>query len=111
MARPSPQSIAFALPSLTAPDNRLAALRALKNELIGHDEKKDLWVRSGVLGPLRDVLSIPKRPDSSTPKRHQGRSEQEEARLQAIVIVGSIAQGQWLFAYRLLRLVAVPASS
>ena len=94
MARPSPQSIAFALPSLTAPDTCLAALRALKNELIGHEEKKELWVRSGVLRPLRDVLSIPKRPDGSTHKRHQGRSEQEEARLQAIVIVGSIAQGQ-----------------
>lgn len=104
MARPSPQSIAFHLPSLSAPDTRLAALRALKNELIGHEEKKDLWVRSGVLRPLRDVLNLRKRPGGSTPKRHQDRSEQEEARLQAIIIVGSIAQGQYILPYRLLRL-------
>ena len=104
MARPSPQSIASHLPSLSAPDTRLAALRALKNELIGHEEKKELWVRSGVLRPLRDVLDLPKRPAGITPKRHQDRSEQEEARLQAIIIVGSIAQGQYIIPYRLLRL-------
>ena len=101
MARPSPQSIASHLPSLSSPDTRLAALKALKNELIGHEEKKKLWVRSGVLKPLADVLNAHKVPDGdgTTSRRHQPRSEQEEARLQAIIVVGSIAQGQYLTAF------------
>ena len=99
MARPSPQSIASHLPSLSSPDTRLAALKALKNELIGHEEKKKLWVRSGVLRPLADVLNSHKASDGSPSRRHQPRSEQEEARLQAIIVVGSIAQGQYLTSF------------
>lgn len=112
MARPSPHSIASHLPSLSSPDTRLAALKALKNELIGHEEKKKLWVRAGVLRPLADVLNAHKGPDGNTSRRHQPRSEQEEARLQAIVVVGSIAQGQYLTAFRMssLRMEIVPAS-
>ena len=99
MARPSPQSIASHLPSLSSPDTRLAALKALKNELIGHEEKKKLWVRSGVLRPLADVLNSEKGTDGNPSRRHQPRNEQEEARLQAIIVVGSIAQGQYLTAF------------
>ena len=93
MTRPSLSSIAAQLPNFSAPDTRVAALRALKNELIGHDEKKELWVKSGVLKTLSTTLGSGKGPASHTGKGSEPRSEQEEARLQAIIVVGSIAQG------------------
>jgi len=97
MARTSVSSIHAQLPSLLSPDTRVAALRTLKNELIGHDEKKELWVRSGVLKPLATVMTSFVSPDMRTHKRAESRSEQEEARLQAIIIVGSLAQGSYDF--------------
>ena len=95
MVRPSSPSVFAQLPSLLSPDTRVAALRTLKNELIGHDEKKEVWVRSGVLQPLAAVMTSREEPDSRTNKRTEGKSEQEEARLQAIIVVGSLAQGQY----------------
>jgi len=94
MARTSSTSVLAQLPFLLSPDTRVAALRTLKNELIGHDEKKEMWVRSGVLKPLATVMTSHISPDMRTNKRAESRSEQEEARLQAIIVVGSLAQGQ-----------------
>lgn len=91
--RSSSSSIAAQLPNFYSSDTRVASLRALKNELIGHDEKKELWVKSGVLKILSTILSSGKGPITHTEKRSEPRSEQEEARLQAIIVVGSIAQG------------------
>ena len=93
MMRPSPSSIAAQLPDFSSPDTRVGALRALKNELIGHDEKKELWVKSGVLKTLSTTLGSGKGPKIHPEKCSEPRSEQEEARLQAIIVVGSIAQG------------------
>ena len=95
MARPLPQSIASRLQSLSSSDDRLAALKALKNELIGHEEKKNQYVRAGLLRHLTDVLASHKVIGGHTPNRHHGRSEQEDVRLQAIIVVGSIAHGQY----------------
>lgn len=99
MARTSSPSVLAQLPSLLSPDTRVAALRTLKNELIGHDENKELWVRSGVLKPLATVMTSHIPPDMRTNKRAESRSEQEEARLQAIIVVGSLAQGQYGFLF------------
>lgn len=93
MTRPASPSILAQFPSLSSPETRVAALRALKNELIGHDEKKEVWVRSGVLKPLATVISANRSPDNRPSKRTDVRSEQEEARIQAIIVVGSLAQG------------------
>lgn len=95
MARNSLQDIATRLLMLLSPDTRLDELRVCKNEIIGHEEKKSLWVRGGLLKYLTEILILHTGQPGSTPKRHQGRSEQEEARLQAIIVVGSIAQGQY----------------
>ncbi|KAL8822306.1 MAG: hypothetical protein Q9191_006957 [Dirinaria sp. TL-2023a] len=92
MMRPSSSSIAAQLPNFSSPDTRVASLRALKNELIGHDEKKELWVKSGVLKFLSTILSCGKGPIIHIERHSEPRSEQEEARLQAIIVVGSIAQ-------------------
>ena len=95
MARTSLQDIATRLLRLLSPDTRLDELRLCKNEIIGHEEKKSLWVRGGLLKYLVEILSSPTGQAGGTPRRHQARSEQEEARLQAIIVVGSIAQGQY----------------
>ena len=93
MARPPSPSLPDQLPTLSSPATRITALRALKNEIIGHDEKKEIWVRSGVLRPLSTVIASQKSPDARADGRAGRRSEQEEARLQAIIVVGSLAQG------------------
>ena len=78
-------------------------MRALKNEVIGHEQKKEMWIRLGVLAPIARILNTykgsgkRKHRDAASGRGHHKqkgpRTEEEEARLQAIIIVGSIAQG------------------
>ena len=82
---------------------RLHALKALKNEIIGHEQTKELWVSLGVL-PLV-VLNLQELPSSTEgqieepPDVEDGRllrtqrTELEAARLQALVILDSFARG------------------
>ncbi|KAG2417027.1 hypothetical protein HFD88_008244 [Aspergillus terreus] len=80
------------------------ALRNLKNETIGHDQRKETWVRLGIIPIIAKVLaSHQSNRSSSGPSNLNGllkdngrsgtRSEQDEACLQAIIILGSLAQG------------------
>ncbi|KAJ5584166.1 Armadillo [Penicillium hispanicum] len=81
---------------------QLAALRSIKNELIGHDQRKEAYVVGGVIPALVQVLTSqrPAKAGSTEPNRSalnqtgscQG-SEEAEVGLQAILIVGSLAQG------------------
>ncbi|KAL8791198.1 MAG: hypothetical protein Q9213_000155 [Squamulea squamosa] len=103
MAFPTTPPILSELRSSTSSTNQIAALRALKNEIIGHEQKKRTWVNLGVLAPLARILNTPraigKRRESNGNRSAQhgktafGRSDEEEARLQAIIIVGSLASG------------------
>lgn len=103
MALPTTPPILSELRSSTSSINQVAALRALKNEIIGHEQKKREWVGLGVLAPLARILTTPrangKRRESNgnRPAHHGktalGRTDEEEARLQAIVIIGSLASG------------------
>lgn len=83
----------------------MAALRALKHEIIGHEQKKEMWIGLGVLDPLVRILKSQK---GNGKKRHRelhgnpmqtkrkgSRTDEEEARLQAILILGSLAHGEW----------------
>ena len=103
MTRPSTPPILSELRSASSPASQLAALRALKNEVIGHEQKKEMWIGLGVLAPIARILNTYK---GSGKRRHRdvhgsrnhskqrgGRSDEEEARLQAIIIVGSLAYG------------------
>lgn len=107
MTRPATTPILAELRSPSSPEAQVAALRALKNEIIGHEQRKELWVGLGVVTPLARVLNTRR----SGAKRRQkeyggeggggGKSEldrehafaDEGARLQAILVVGSLAQG------------------
>ncbi|MCJ1405232.1 hypothetical protein MMC11_008459 [Xylographa trunciseda] len=103
MTRPSTPPILSELRSPTSPATQIAALRALKNELIGHEQKKEMWIGLGVVAPLARILNTHK---AGGKRRHrevngaldragraQTRTDEEEARMQAVIIVGSLANG------------------
>ena len=104
MTRPSTPPILLELRSSSSAAGQVAALRALKNEIIGHEQKKEMWIRLGVLAPLARILNSYKGSgkrrhreiNGGAPhaKRRSSSADEEEARLQAIVVVGSFAHGQ-----------------
>lgn len=72
-------------------------MRNLKNELIGHDQRKEAYVNAGIIPALAQVLSS-RRPTVRTTEfngsiQEESKSAELEACLQAILIVGSLAQG------------------
>lgn len=79
--------------------SQLAALHTLKHELIGHDQRKETFVAGGIVSVLAQVLAAhrPGKADSNGSTLGHTRpyhpSEEAEACLQAILIVGSLAQG------------------
>lgn len=83
--------------------SQVACLRALKNELIGHDQRKETYVAAGIISALARVLESrwPGKPTTSeshgsTPRQVTASfqtSDDLDACLQAILIVGSLAQG------------------
>ncbi|GAB7333138.1 hypothetical protein MBLNU13_g04803t1 [Cladosporium sp. NU13] len=71
------------------------SLRQLKNSIIGHDQRKELAVKQGVLESLVKIVSSPRTGEynGAAPECTQPRTQQDEARLQAIIILGSLASG------------------
>lgn len=104
MTRPSTPPILSELRSSSSPAGQVAALRALKNDIIGHEQKKEMWIGLGVLAPIARILNSHhlsgKRRNRELPggifqsKRNGSRTDEEEALLQAIIIVGSLAHGK-----------------
>lgn len=104
MTRPSTPPILTELRSPSSPASQVAALRALKNEIIGHEQKKEMWVGLGVVTPIVRILNASKGSGKRKGREINGavkyrekkvpRTDEEEARLQAIIIVGSLAQGK-----------------
>lgn len=93
---------------IQSPDSvgtQVASLRALKNELIGHDQRKETYVAAGIIPVLAQVLASqwPGKPATAEshrpfPSRALGSdelSEDLEACLQAILIIASLAQGMY----------------
>lgn len=77
------------------------ALRTLKNETIGHVQKKEKWIELGILEPIVKVLALNRTPvqpngkdsqTSSAPTRDL--SEEQLARLQALELLGIFASGK-----------------
>jgi hypothetical protein len=61
---------------------QLATLKRIKNDLIGHDQKKDLCIRLGFVTPIVKILA-----SNST-------AELIPAKLEATIILGSLAHGK-----------------
>ena len=104
MTRRATSPILSELKSASSPAGQIKALRDLKNELIGHEQKKELWVGMGVLTPLARVLDLQKgggkkkNRDFDAPDDQINHDSVEtngvEAQLQAIIVLGSLAYGQ-----------------
>ncbi|KAL8872607.1 MAG: hypothetical protein Q9174_001788 [Haloplaca sp. 1 TL-2023] len=91
------------LRSSTSAASQVTALRALKNAIIGYEQNKRLWIGQGVLVPLVRIINtvngIGKRREQTGTRSTQhgkaalARSDEVEARIQAIIIIGSLAHG------------------
>lgn len=102
MTRAAAPPTLLQLQTAESASTQLTALRSLKNELIGHDQRKEACVVAGIIPTLAQILRSrrPGKAASTEPNRsvlnHSGPyvgSEGSEAGLQAILIVGSLAQG------------------
>ena len=82
------------------------ALQALKNEIVGHIQKKELWIRLGVLQPIVKTLSTSRPPgktngrDARLQPLARPLSEEDAVKLQALQLVGSFANGIHCFLLR-----------
>lgn len=77
------------------------ALQALKNEIIGHVQKKEKWVEAGVLEPVVKILASSRTPAKLNGKESRSHvsptrplSEDETARLHALQLLASFANGE-----------------
>jgi hypothetical protein len=106
MTRAEAPPIFLQLQNADSLSSQAAALRALKNETIGHDQRKEAWVRLGLIPILTNVLAsraLDKSELNNGSKQSElpgSREEADDACLQAIILVGSLAQGTYQFSNR-----------
>lgn len=78
---------------------QLAALRVIKNDIVGHPLKKEIAVAQGLLEPV--IRLATKQSNRQDGKAHNHTfavrplAEEEAVRLQALHILASIAQGMF----------------
>lgn len=96
----SPPLLAQLRAAQTLPE-QIASLRALKNDIVGHQQQKEMWLALGLVELVVRVLNAYKPSakrngketrDSNSATR--ALSEEEMVRLQAISVVGSLAHGK-----------------
>jgi hypothetical protein len=83
---------------------QLAALKALKNQLIGHELRKRTWINYGIIPVLSRILSSKRSHSGKRATRdshgngfQDGRSplsDDDASCLQAVVILGILAHGR-----------------
>lgn len=104
MTRPSTPPILHQLQNAESLSSQIAALRTLKNETIGHDQHKENWIRGGVIPILSRILTarlpsgkaaaeIELNGSGGGPPPPGVGPQEEEACIQAVIVVGSLAQG------------------
>lgn len=101
MARESGTPILAYLQNARSYSEQAAALRALKNDIVGHLQKKEAWVQQGALEPVVALL-LSSRPSSKAANGKPMRSvdiqtlgEEDTVRLQALHVLGSFASGRY----------------
>ncbi|KAL2825480.1 armadillo-type protein [Aspergillus cavernicola] len=104
MTRAATPPILLQLQRAESLSSQAAALRGLKNETIGHDQRKETWVQLGLIPLLANILSSRSRGgiSAATSKLKKGfkpsdlpgtNEEADDACLQAIILLGSLTQG------------------
>lgn len=97
MARSSSQPVLEHLRDSQSHSEQLAALQVLKNDIVGHQQKKAQWVRRGVVEPLMRFLTPAGYDQRQT---YNGKSsastmtEEQQVRWQALCVMGSLAYGE-----------------
>lgn len=83
---------------------QLSALRALKNEIVGHNQRKEKWIENGVLEPVVKALNTSRSTTSINGKDSRSRAlsskpltGEEAVRLQALQVLASLANGGCAF--------------
>ncbi|PNY27575.1 Armadillo repeat-containing protein 8 [Tolypocladium capitatum] len=115
MARPQNSPVLAQLRSAKTYPEQTAALQVLKNEVVGHVQKKEEWIRLGVLDPVVGTLSSSRSPsklngkDARTQLVSRPLSDEDSVRLQALQLVASFANGGPAFLAPLHAARAVPA--
>lgn len=106
---PSFDAIATLGDSHATTEQKVEVAKKLKNIIVGQDQRKELAVRSGILQPLADILSAAtkatgkRKLDSHGVSLHlpEEWSQDDELRLQATLIIGSLAAGGQSFLHPL----------
>ena len=104
MAQYEPLTVLIELRDSSNPARKLQTLKILKNELVGHDGKKQDCITHGIVPVLshclsarngqdgkhayRDPCGQPKQPD-----RSEASAEDNAIRLEAVLLTGLLAQG------------------
>jgi armadillo repeat-containing protein 8 len=92
--------VMIALEEIRAPTNpaaQIAALKYIKNDIVGHDQRKASLLRGGLPIYLTRILETKSAHELNRhvnrQNSHSNWSEHDELRLHAILITGSLAQG------------------
>lgn len=99
MARPQNSPVLAQLRSAKTYPEQTAALQVLKNEVVGHIQKKEEWIGFGVLDPIVVTLSSSRSPSKSNGKDARTQlvsrplSDEDSVKLQALQLVASFANG------------------
>ncbi|KAG6026527.1 hypothetical protein E4U41_001254 [Claviceps citrina] len=115
MARPHNSPILAQLRNAKTLPEQAAALQALKNEIVGHVQKKEAWIGLGVLEPIVATLesNVPSLKvtgkDAHIQLSPSPLSDKDAVRLQALQLVASFANGGPAFLSPLHAAGVVPA--
>ena len=98
MTRLDVSAVISDLQSASEASTVLATLRIIKNQVVGHGERKRKWVQAGlghslacIIASLGDTNTSPLDKGKGT-KHQSGRDHEEEAQIQALIILASLAQ-------------------
>lgn len=98
MAQTSTPPLLAQIHQASSPAELIPALRALKNEVIGHEQKKKTWIDLGILELVVQTSISKDSTDKQKESREQTHADEpldEEGilRVQALSIIGSLAHG------------------
>ncbi|KAI9679186.1 MAG: hypothetical protein M1817_005205 [Caeruleum heppii] len=116
MARSPTPPILSQIRSPTSNNLLLDCLKALKNDVVGHDQRKEMWIARGIVASLVKILSSGAKRKSMALNGDAGQlsgppplTEEEATRLEVVIILGSLAQGGPSFVTPLLHSAVTPA--
>ena len=74
----------------------------MKNEIIGHDQRKQAWIESGIVPIVSHILAsrqvlgkYPAAQESGYVDSRKALTLEDECCLQGVIIIGSLAQGMF----------------